>query len=224
VTYEPGSLLDRLADDDLGALLALGTPTRFAKDAPLFLEGEHADHVLAVGSGRVKICFADRGGREVVLAVRGPGDLLGDLSAIDGEPRSAAGYALEPVEAIVITADAFRSLLTGRPRLALALIEELAGRLRDADRKRIEFGAVATEARVARRLVELARRFGEQPRPGGGVRIALRLSQDELAGFTGRSREAVAKALAGFRARGWVETGRRTVVVVDLEALARRAR
>lgn len=221
MTYEPGSLLDRLADDDLGALLALGTPTRFAKDAPLFLEGEHADHVLAVGSGRVKICFADRGGREVVLAVRGPGDLLGDLSAIDGEPRSAAGYALEPVEAIVIPADAFRSLLTGRPRLALALIEELAGRLRDADRKRIEFGVSDTVGRAAARIVELAERYGE--RAERGIVIALPISQEELAGWAAASRAGMAAALRTLRELGWIETDRRRITIRDLEALRARA-
>lgn len=217
---EAGSLLDRLGDDDRDALLAAGTRRRIAGEAPLFVEGEQSDHVMVLTSGRVKVCFADRSGRETVLAVRGPGDLLGDLSAIDGEPRSAAVFALEPVEVVVIAAGRFRELLGSRPRLALAVLELVVTRLRDADRKRIEFGAYDSAGRVARRLVELAQRFGEEA--GGGVRITLRLTQDELAGWTGASREAVAKALAAFRARGWVETGRRQVVIRDLEALTRR--
>jgi CRP/FNR family transcriptional regulator, cyclic AMP receptor protein len=219
---EPGSFLDRLQGGERDALLKGGVRKRFARDAPLFLEGDRSEHVLVLLSGRVKICYADRNGREAILAVRGPGDLLGELAAIDGEPRSGAVFALEPVEVLLLAADEFRALVSTRPRLALAVLELVVGRLRDADRKRVEFGAYDSRGRVARRLVELARRFGE---PGSGrVRITLRLSQDELAGWTGSSREAVAKALADFRARGWVETGRREVVVLDLDALARQAR
>lgn len=219
---EPGSLLHRLSTDDVDALLELGVTTRFEQDARLFHEGDPTDHVIVLRSGRVKIGFTDRGGREVVLAVRGPGDVIGEFAAIDGKPRSAAGRALEPVEAVVIPAQRFRELLSSRPGIAVALLEEVVDRVRDADRKRVEFGAVDTEGRVARRLVELAERFGE-PTPGG-VHIALRLTQEDLAGFTGRSREAVAKVLAVFRAQGWVETGRQRVVIRDLDALTRRAR
>jgi len=97
----------------------------------------------------------------------------------------------------------------------------LSSRLRDADRKRIEFGAYDTLGRLATRLLELVERFGEPTERG--VRIALPLTQDELAGWIGSSREAVARALQALRARGYVETRRRTIVVLDLDALRRRA-
>jgi len=222
---EPGSLLDRLSPAERSALLDAGTPRRFVAGAPLMREGEPSDHVFVLTSGHVKVCFADRNGREALLAIRGPGDLLGDLSAVDGEPRSAAVVALGPVRAHVVSAARFRELLANRPALAVAVLELLVTRLRDADRKRVEFGAYDTGGRVARRLVELARRYGERMAgPDGPVRITLGLTQDELAGWTGASREAVAKALAGFRAQGWVETRRREVVVLDLDALTRHAR
>jgi CRP-like cAMP-binding protein len=98
----------------------------------------------------------------------------------------------------------------------------VTGKLRDADRKRIEYGAYDTTGRVATRLLELADRYGEQT--GAGVRVALPLSQDELAGWTGSSREAVSKALRSLRDRGLIETGRRRVVIHDLDGLRRRAR
>ncbi|MGH8985462.1 MAG: Crp/Fnr family transcriptional regulator [Acidimicrobiia bacterium] len=222
MSYEHGSLLDRLPAGDREALLARGIRRTFPSGAILFREGERSAHVVVVLSGRTKISFTDRDGRESILNVRGAGDLLGELSVLDGEPHSATVLALEPVAAAVVSADEFRTLLSEHPRLSMALLELVVARLRDADRKRVEFGAYDTRGRVARRLVELAQRFGEEGR--AGVRITLRLTQEELAGWTGSSREAVAKALADFRGRGWVETGRRTVIVLDPSALADEAR
>jgi CRP-like cAMP-binding protein len=97
----------------------------------------------------------------------------------------------------------------------------LSSRLRDADEKRVEFAAYDSVGRVARRLVEMAGRFGDPE--GLGVRITLPLTQEELAGWTGSSREAVSKALQALRDRGLIETKRRAVTVLDLEGLTRRA-
>jgi CRP/FNR family cyclic AMP-dependent transcriptional regulator len=222
MTPQTGSIIGRLPSADREALLARGVRRSFPPGTTLFREGECSEHVLVVLSGRTKVSFTDRDGRESILNVRGAGELLGELSVLDGEPHSATVVALEAVVAVVVGADEFRTLLSERPRLSMAVLELVIGRLRDSDRKRVEFGAYDTRGRVARRLTELAERFGEADREG--VRITLRLTQDELAGWTGSSREAVAKALADFRGRGWIETGRRTVVVLDLPALADEAR
>lgn len=187
----------------------------------IFNEGETSDRVVFVLDGRVKISHFTEDGREVVLAVRGPGDLLGELSAVDGEPRSASASAIDPVDALVISAGEFLSFLRSQPRVATILLKTVSGKLRDADRKRIEFAAQDTLGRVAARLVELAERFGK--REGAGVRITVPLSQQELAGWTGSSREAVSKALQTLRRRGWVETHRRGVTVLELDSLRRRA-
>jgi CRP-like cAMP-binding protein len=116
----------------------------------------------------------------------------------------------------------FPDFLHEHGRVAVLLMRLIVGRLRDADRKRVEYGAYDTTGRVATRLVELAERYGEPV--DGGVRVALPLSQDELAGWTGASREAVSKALRTLRDRGLIETGRLRVVVHDLEELRRHAR
>lgn len=220
MNFEPGSFLARLSDDQRQRLLAQGRRTRYPRGAAIFTEGEESTHVIALLSGRVKIVYADAHGRETVFGVQGPGDLLGELSAIDHEPRSGAVFALEAVEAVAIAAERFTEMVVTTPALALVVLRLVAGRLRDADRKRIEFGAYSTEHRVARRLVELAQRYGDSR--GDAVHIRLRLTQEELAGWTSSSREAVAKALATFRAHGWIDTGRRQIVVLDLDALMRR--
>ncbi len=187
----------------------------------MFNEGDRSDHVALITSGRVKVFSPTDDGREIVLAIREQGDLLGDFSAIDAEPRSATATALEDVDAVIVTADEFRRFLESHPRVAIRMLETLTQRLRDSDRKRVEFAAFDSVGRVARRLVELADRFGEEAEHG--IRIALSLSQEELAGWTGASREAVSKALQTLRSRGWIETRRRGITILDVDALRRRA-
>ncbi|GGK86857.1 Crp/Fnr family transcriptional regulator [Planomonospora parontospora subsp. parontospora] len=217
---EPGEFLSLLTPEEAAGLRTAGRPRRWDRGATLMAEGDASDWVLVLTSGRVKISSHTSSGTEVVLAVRGPGALLGEFSAIDGLPRSATVTALEPVEGIAVRD--FPAFLREHGRVAVLLLQTVTGRVRDADRKRIEYGAFDTAGRVATRLLELAERYGEQA--GGAVRVALPLSQDELAGWTGSSREAVSKALRSLRDRGLIETGRRRVVIHDMEGLRRRAR
>jgi CRP-like cAMP-binding protein len=211
-----------LDEADRAELVGRGRPRRWPTGATLFLEGGRSEVVLVVVSGRVKIFSLTEQGDEVVLAVRGPGALLGEFSALDGGRLSASVAALEPVTAIVVPSVVFIEFLRTRGQAATVLLSLIIGRLRDADRKRVEFGAYDIAARVAGRLVELADRFGEPDEHG--VRISVALSQDELAGWVGASREAVAKSLRVLRDRGYVTTGRRTMTVLDLDGLRRRAR
>jgi CRP-like cAMP-binding protein len=194
---------------------------RYAPGVALFHSGDDTGTVLVVRSGQAKVTVLGRDGHEVILGFRGPGELLGELSAVDGATRSATATALQPMTALGIPGDSFRSLLDHRPAIARTLLRVLAVRLREADRQRLEFTAYDVPGRVARRLVELAERFGEPS--ADGVEIALALSQEELAGWSFCSREAVSKALATLRGLGWVDTQRRHLVVHDVDALRRYA-
>ena len=218
---EPDEFMARLGQADRADLTARGRRRQWPAGASLYLEGESCTTVLIVASGRVKVFSLTAEGEEILLAVRGPGALLGELSAVDGAPRSASVAALEPVVALVVPIAAFVDYLRSHGDAAIALLQLVTARLRDADRKRVESAAYDIPGRVARRLLELAERFGEPD--GQGVRIAVALSQDELAGWVGASREAVAKALRVLRDRGFVTTGRRTMTVLDIEGLRRRA-
>jgi CRP-like cAMP-binding protein len=213
-----GSAVSPLEMDDL---ISRGVKRNFRRGAFLMTEGEASDHVILLLSGRAKISSYTADGKEVVLAVRGPGDLLGEFSAIDGQSRSATVSALEPIEALIVPSERFIAFLAEHGRLAILLLQTMTRKLRDADRKRVEFGAYDTPGRVARRLLELVDRYGENE--GDNVRISLSLTQDELAGWTGSSREAVSKALREFRDRGWVTTGRRSIIVLDVDALRARS-
>ncbi|MBT2234616.1 Crp/Fnr family transcriptional regulator [Nonomuraea sp. NEAU-A123] len=215
-----GEFFSMLTPEEIEEMRAAGRPRRWERGTTVMSEGDTSDWVLVLTEGRVKVSSHTSSGTEVVLAVRGPGGLLGEMSAIDGSPRSATVTALEPIAGIVIRD--FPAFLQAHGRIAVLLMQLVTGRLRDADRKRIEYGAFDTTGRVATRLIELAERYGEKT--NSGVRVALPLSQDELAGWTGASREAVSKALRTLRDRGLIETGRRRVVIHDLDGLRKRAR
>jgi CRP-like cAMP-binding protein len=211
-----------LTEHERADLARRGRSRRVSAGTPLFMEGTRSDVVVVVISGRVKVFTSAQDGTEVVLAVRGPGALLGELSAIDHQPHSASIRSLEPVEILTVGQREFTAFLEAHPRTMWLLMRLLTGRLRDADRKRNEFGVYDTLNRVARRLVELVDRFGEPTE--AGIKITLPITQEELASWVGASREAVAKALHTLRDRNYVQTQRRTVTVVDVEGLRRLAR
>jgi CRP-like cAMP-binding protein len=213
--------LDALEPDELDELHAAGRRRRYGVGVTLFHEGDDAGPIVVLLTGRVKIVSLSVAGREVIIAIRGPGDLLGELSAVDGGPRSVTVTTLEPVEALVLPGSAFLAFVERRPRVALVLLRMVAGRLRSADARHADFATHDVVGRVATRLVELADRFGE--RAEGRIEIELPLSQEELAAWTGASREAVSKALHVLRSLGVVETGRRHITVLDEEALRRHA-
>ncbi|WP_433230121.1 Crp/Fnr family transcriptional regulator [Actinomadura formosensis] len=224
---EPASFLAELTPAEREDLEARGRVRDFARGDTLFTEGEDPGWVAVLLRGRVKAFSYHEQGGEALLAVRGPGALLGEVGAIDGLPRSASVTALEPVRVLAVTADEFMAFLQAHGRVSILIMRMLCQRWRDADRKRVEFGMFDATGRVAQRLVELAERFGVPHRTSTGgesVRITLNLSQEELAGWVGASREAVSKALRTLRRHGWIETGRRRLIVHDLQALRRHAR
>jgi CRP-like cAMP-binding protein len=217
-----GTFLEALDDAARADLSSRGRVRHYDTGAPLFLEGDMGASVVIVRTGHVKVYATSAEGHERVLAIRGPGEVLGDLSAVDGQPRSASGVALGPVEAHVIPAADFRTFLAETAGAAFALLQVTMGRVRDSDRLRIEFGAVDACGRVAIRLVELAETVGEPV--AGGVRLTLPLTQDDLAGWISASREAVARALASLRKRGLITTARREITILDLAGLRDVAR
>lgn len=215
------SFLDALTEEEAADLHAAGRPCAYRPGVTLFHEGDDAGPVVVLLSGRVKVATVAGSGREAIIAVRGPGDLLGELSAIDGGPRAATVTTLEPTEALLIPGSAFASLLERHLRIALVLLRMVAGRLRYADSQQAQFATHDVVGRVAGRLLELAERFGVPE--DGRVEIELPLSQEELAAWTGASREAVSKALHLLRSLKIVETGRKHITLLDPEALSRRA-
>jgi CRP-like cAMP-binding protein len=199
----------------------LGRPIRYEVGETLFHEGETGRSVYALASGQVKVTVVTPSGREVLLAVKGPDDLLGELAAIDGRPRSATATALEPVDTVVLEDAAFDAVLDEYPLLARRLLRVLAAQVREGDWRTADREGADTVTRVARRLAILAERYGEH-RGDGGVRISLRLTQEDLASWIGATREATSRALGELRRAGAIETGRQRLFVRDLDILRSR--
>lgn len=127
-----------LTPKELETLEDLGEPARFSAGEEIFAQGDRSDRVLLVRTGRVRITARGRSGADVELAERGPGELLGDLSGIDGRPRSASVVATEDVAVLVVPLRAFRGFLLDHPRVAISLLELVSRRLRESDARRVE--------------------------------------------------------------------------------------
>ncbi|MEU3958233.1 Crp/Fnr family transcriptional regulator [Streptomyces buecherae] len=208
------------------SVMALGGQRKYAADAHLLTEGDRTSHVMIVLRGWVTVSVAtDRGGTRLILGLRGPGELLGEMAALDSHPRSATVRALGPVEVQVISGDAFRRYLALHPRVSGLVIRQLTFRLRSSDQERSALASLTVLQRLAARLTELSRANPTGPYaptlPGARpTRAVVRLAQDELAATVGATREAVAKALRLLRDQEVVRTGNRMVEILDPALLA----
>jgi CRP/FNR family transcriptional regulator/CRP/FNR family cyclic AMP-dependent transcriptional regulator len=194
----------------------------FAKDSHLFREGDPGSHLYLVKSGQVKIVQVGAGGGEIVFAVVGPGEVLGELSLFEAEgERSADAVALEPTECALLARDPVNAFLLAHPMLLLRLISSLVGYIQRKDRAMAEVAFLDIPGRIAQRLVDLAESRGE--RSGEGVVIRIPLSQRTLAGMVGASRENVNRALHRFVELGYISQTRGTITVLKPDELRKRA-
>ena len=204
------------------ALRASMIERRVAKGDAVFVEGEQGDRLYVILSGKIKLGHHSVDGRESLLGVLGPGQMFGELSLFDPVPRTSTATAVTDAVLLGLGHDALQPWLTGRPEVASALLQALAQRLRRTNDLMADLVFSDVPGRVAKALLDLGDRFGEvTPR---GLQVHHDLTQEELAQLVGASRETVNKALADFAQRGWVELEPKTVLLIDLERLQRRAR
>lgn len=214
----------RLTAESRHRLLRLGVRCGFEPGAFLLHQGELSDQVLLLTHGRVKVLSTAENGYAVVLAIRGPGDLVGEMAGLGSRPRSATVAALDPVVAWAIAGSAFQDFISSERGAAIALAELIACRLRAANRRRLEFGAFPVRRRLALVLLDLERWHGVSvPDDTGRSDIDLALSQADLAGLVGSSLESAAKALRGLARLGVIRTRRRHVTILDHVALVKLA-
>ncbi len=151
----------------------------------------------------------------------GPGEMFGELSLFDPGPRLTSATAVAESELISLGNQDLTAFLDEHPEVAMQMLAGLASRLRRTNEGLSDLVFTDVPGRVAKALLDLANRFGE--RVDGGVKVAHDLTQEELAQLVGASRETVNKALADFAARGWLVLGAKSVTLIDLERLRRRA-
>lgn len=204
------------------ALRASMDSVHLNKGQILFHEGDRGERLYIITDGKMKLGHTSTDGRESLLAVLGPGELLGELSLFDPGPRTATATALTDTSLMGLGHAALRPWLTGRPEVAEALLQALAVRLRRTNEQMADLVFSDVPGRVAKTLLELGEKFG-RPLPDG-IHVTHDMTQEELAQLVGASRETVNKALADFAARGWIRLESRSVVLIDPERLERRSR
>ena len=211
-----------LSDEARGALAERLSRRPERRSSVVFEEGEPGDRVFLILAGKVKISRRSTDGRENLLAVLGPGDIFGELSLFDPGPRSATVTAVTDATFLSLSHEDLLRWLDGRPAVARGLLNQLAVRLRKANDVVADLVFSDVPGRVAKALLDLADRFGRTA--DDGVHVHHDLTQEELAQLVGASRETVNKALADFASRGWLRLDGKSVIILDPERLARRAR
>jgi CRP-like cAMP-binding protein len=215
-------LFSALDDDAAAALRASMVEQRLAKGEVLFSEGEPGERLFLIESGKIKLGHTAPDGRESLIAVLGAGEMLGELSLFDPGPRTATAIAVTGSTVLSMGHEALLPWLVGRPDLAVALLAALARRLRRTNVALADLVFSDVPGRVAKALLDLGEKFGEAT--PNGLLVHHELTQEELAQLVGASRETVNKALADFSQRGWIRIEQRSVTLLDVDRLDRRAR
>jgi CRP-like cAMP-binding protein len=196
---------------------------RFRKGEVLFHEGDPGDTLFIVASGAVKVVVPSDDGDEAILATIRRGDFLGELALLDGAPRSASAIALEATETLALPRVRFSALVATEPAIRDALLSSLAAELRRLTAHVAELHFLDLTGRLAARLARLAEEHGSRD-ADGSIRLDAPLTQSDLAAMIGATRQSVNKLLGEFVADGLLRMDRETIVIPDLEALARASR
>jgi len=215
-------LFEALDEEGAAALRSSITEVRLGRGQTLFSEGDEGDRLYVMLSGKVKLTRTSADGRENLLAVLGPGEMLGELSLFDPGPRTASAVAVTDAVLAGLGHDDLRPFIMRQPEVAVHLLKALATRLRRTNDVVADLVFTDVPGRVAKALLDLAQRFGKEGEDG--LHVHHDLTQEELAQFVGASRETVNKALAEFALRGWLRIEAKAVVLLDIERLRRRAR
>ena len=214
-------LFAALDEGDQAALRRSMTEVRLARGKVLFSEGDPGDRLYVVTQGKIKLGRTSPDGRDNLLAVLGPGEMFGELSLFDPGPRTATATAITATTLSGLGHDDLQPWLHDRPEVAGRLLGALARRLRRTNEAMGDLVFRDVPGRVAKALLDLASRFGVEVEDG--LRVTHDLTQEELAQLVGASRETVNKALADFAARGFLRLEGKSVVILDVERLTRRA-
>jgi CRP-like cAMP-binding protein len=215
-------LFSALDEEAALALQKSMVPQSIKRGNTLFQEGDSGDRLYVVTEGKIKLSHASGDGRESVLMVLGPGDMFGELSLFDPGPRTATAVAVTDSKVLGLGNTDLNPWLAGRPEVAQKLLQALAHRLRRTNETMSDLVFADVPGRVAKALLELGEKFGSKTE--AGIYVNHDLTQEELAQLVGASRETVNKALADFVSRGWLKLETRSVELLDLERLSKRAR
>ncbi|KQT18858.1 transcriptional regulator [Methylobacterium sp. Leaf399] len=202
-----------LGPEAVAAIAGLCLTRGFEAGRTLFLKGDPGDALYAIRRGQVRIVAATGDGQRRTLNVLGAGDVFGEVALLDGRPRTATAVVSEAADLFVVRRGDLLALLTRRPELAIQVIELLCARIRWMSEQAEEAAFLPLDRRLVRRLIGLAEDFGTE----------IAVSQEDLAGFVGATRESVNRQLQVWKRDGLIALGRGRILIRDADALARLA-
>jgi CRP-like cAMP-binding protein len=212
-----------LHPDDLRTLVGRVRRRKYARGQVIFREGEPGKTLYVIDLGQVKLSTKAAGGRELLVAILGRGQIFGELEIFDGASRGMTARTMEPVEAFVLDKHLVQAILKTRPAFVRRLLELMARRLRRADQAAQDLVFFDAATRLARRLLQLGEEHGT-PEPDGRVRIRVRLTQHEVGQMIGVNRSSVNRALRGLSEQGLLDWNGGSPVILDPAGLAEMAR
>lgn len=215
------AFLRHLSDDVAHGLALEFESFELDRGSTVFIEGDRAEYVYVVLSGKVKLIKHAHDGRERLVELLGPSDHFGEVAVLDSTPRSTTAMVVTDARLARLSKTALHGWIARHPQLATQLLRLVAHRLRRTHTNLSNLVFIDTSGRVARALLHLAQRFGV--RYHDEVHIEHDLSQTELAQLVGSSRETVNKVLSRYAARGWVRLELKSIVILDHDQLVRRA-
>ncbi len=217
-----GPLFAGLNEQQFAALAARTSHTSLRRGEVLFEEGDPGERLYIITEGKIKLGHSSDDGRESLLAILGPGEIIGELTLFDPGPRSTTATAVSSASMLSLDHADLMAVLDTSPEVAKHMLRALAQRLRRTNESLSDLVFSDVPGRVAKSLLDLADRFGTVT--DNGVHVPHDLTQEELAQLVGASRETVNKSLADFVSRGWIRLEGRAVTLLDVDRLARRAR
>ena len=211
MTLKAVPFFTQLNDHELDVVRSVASEKTYPKNAVVLTEGEAGDSLFMIQSGKVKVFIGDEDGREIILKILGPGSFFGEMSMIDKQPRSASVTTLETSTFLVLQHAAFEKCVEQAPRIAQMVMQVLAQRVREADRKIGTLALMDVYGRVASTLLELA------VYNNGKLMVGEKLSQQDLANMVGASREMVNRILKDLSDRGFISIESKSITIINRE-------
>jgi len=215
-------LLTQLADSDLLKISRVASLERYDRDQSIFFQGDRKTDLMIIVSGRVKLGATSTDGRELLASILESGEMLGEISVIDGRPRSYDATALAPTELLIVHRQDLIPFLKTRPEICISWLAILCERLRRSERLVQETVFLGVEARLARQLIGLAKAYGRKR--DNGIFLDVKLTQHDLANLVGKTRESINKQLCKWRRQGVIAFSGKQYTILDFGALKREAR
>src|SRR2546422_270767 len=209
-----------LADEDLRELIAVARRRIFRSGEVIFHREDPGQVLYVIKEGKVKISLISPEGQEISLVVFGKGECFGEFAILDGLPRSADAVALERVECYTLQRSDFHKAIMKNPKIAIQVLEVLSKRLRTTDQMVEDLIFLDVYGRVAKKLLDLADTHGTKV--DNGIRIDVRLTQQELASMVGASRESVNKVMGYFTDKKFISTDKHRITLHRIADLKRR--